>query len=95
MIICENCDKAITYNSYFKAYYCSECGGIYRDIKKSPPIQELLGGKVIVVNKQDLDAIIESINLLDINTLMIQKSKELYYIKVDDKTIDNLYKGMV
>lgn len=26
MKICEKCGRAVSYNSYFKAYYCDECG---------------------------------------------------------------------
>ena len=26
LIICPKCNKIISYNSYFNAYYCSNCG---------------------------------------------------------------------
>lgn len=26
MKVCKQCGKAVSYNSYFKAYFCNECG---------------------------------------------------------------------
>ena len=55
-------------------------------------IQELLlDGKIItVLNGYEhlLKDIITKINILGINTLMIQQSSDGYYIKVDDKTVE-------
>ena len=41
------------------------------------------------VDFEELQDIIGNINKLNINTLLIQKSGWLYYVKVDDATVKN------
>ena len=48
----------------------------------------LLNGKIIDVSYNELIPIIKNINLMGINTLMIQQSDDGYYIKVDDITVE-------
>ena len=56
-------------------------------------IQELLlNGEIIIVQngyEHLLTSIITKINIMGINTLMIQQADGGYYIKVDDKTVEH------
>lgn len=56
MKICKKCGKIVSYNSYFKAYYCDQCGyyepkteaKINTDIIKSP---NLRNSKMLALSK--------------------------------------------
>lgn len=52
--------------------------------------ERLLNGETVVVNYDILTWLLKNMN--DINTLKIQKSNNVYYIKVDDITVKR-YKG--
>ena len=32
-MICPDCGNMIAYNSYFSAFYCPRCGGIFKKVK--------------------------------------------------------------
>lgn len=52
--------------------------------------ERLLNGETVIVNYYMLNCLLKNMN--DINTLKIQKSNDVYYIKVDDITVKR-YKG--
>lgn len=52
--------------------------------------ERLLNGETVVVNYYMLNWLLKNMN--DINTLKIQKSNDVYYIRVDDITVKK-YKG--
>lgn len=58
-------------------------------------IDLLLCGETLCVEIEQLNDIINGINKLDINTLMIQKSDEFYYIKVDELTMNKMRRKLV
>lgn len=55
-MVCKKCGKIVSYNSYFKAYYCDECGHfeaktevkINTDIKRNVNLRHL---KVLQLSK--------------------------------------------
>lgn len=57
-----------------------------RVCEEKDEIDLLLEGKIISLDFEELQDIIGNINKLNINTLLIQKSGWLYYVKVDDET---------
>ena len=67
---------------------CGECEGCYRyDIcRRAKTLEELLSGKIVKLNFSDLSKLILNFPS-EINTLMIQKTFDDYYITVDDITI--------
>ena len=52
--------------------------------------EKLLNGETVVVNYYMLNWLLR--NMKEINTLKIQKSNDVYYIRVDDITVKR-YKG--
>ena len=58
-----------------------------RVCEEKDEIDLLLEGKIISLDFEELQDIISNINRLNINTLLVQKSGWLYYVKVDDKTV--------
>jgi predicted Zn-ribbon and HTH transcriptional regulator len=66
-----------------KRYIAPEC----RVNEEKDEIDLLLEGKLICLDFEELQDIIGNINKLNINTLLIQKSGWLYYVKVDELTI--------
>lgn len=50
-------------------------------------VERLLKGEIIKVDEEELKDILRKMTKLNINTLSIQKSGWLYYIKVDELTI--------
>ena len=52
--------------------------------------ERLLNGETVVVNYDILTWLLKNMN--DINTLKIQKSNNVYYIRVDDITVKR-YRG--
>ena len=60
-----------------------------RVCEEKDEIDLLLEGKIISLDFEELQDIIGNINKLNINTLLIQKSGWLYYVKVDDATVKN------
>ena len=73
-------------NQYAPPY--GECEECYRyDIcRRAKTLEELLSGKIVKLNFSDLSKLILNFPS-EINTLMIQKSFDGYYIIVDDITI--------
>ena len=52
-----------------------------------PRIKELLSGRVIKATPMQLSTLLIYMNELNINTLSIQKSGRIYYLKVDKHTV--------
>ena len=73
-------------NQYAPPY--GECEECYRyDIcRRAKTLEELLSSKIVKLNFSDLSKLILNFPS-EINTLMIQKTFDSYYISVDDITI--------
>ena len=88
MILYPDCDyfNEERDNQYAPSY--EECEACYRyDIcRRAKTLAELLSGKIVKLNFSDLSKLILNFPS-EINTLMIQKSFDGYYIIVDDITI--------
>ena len=88
MILYPDCDyfNEERDNQYAPLY--GECEECYRyDIcRRAKTLAELLSGKIVKLNFSDLSKLIWGFPS-EINTLMIQKSFDGYYIIVDDITI--------
>ena len=88
MILYPDCDyfNEERDNQYASPY--GECEECYRyDIcRRAKTLEELLSGKIVKLNFSDLSKFILNFPS-EINTLMMQKSFDGYYIIVDDITI--------
>ena len=88
MILYPDCDyfNEERDNQYVPPY--GECEECYRyDIcRRAKTLEELLSGKIVKLNFSDLSKFILNFPS-EINTLMMQKSFDGYYIIVDDITI--------
>ena len=70
---------------YIKEYLCDKRDPSDEEIRECLE-EELLSGKIVKLNFSDLSKLILNFPS-EINTLMIQKSFDGYYITVDDITI--------
>ena len=70
---------------YIKEYLCDKRTPSDEEIREGLK-EELLSGKIVKLNFSDLSKLILNFPS-EINTLMIQKSFDDYYITVDDITI--------
>ena len=70
---------------YIKEYLCDKRTPFDEEIREGLK-EELLSGKIVKLNFSDLSKLILNFPS-EINTLMIQKSFDDYYIIVDDITI--------